>query len=28
MKSNDQPAFNWALNKTAGQVMFLLDFFS
>lgn len=19
-KSNDQPAFNWALNKTAGQV--------
>jgi rhamnogalacturonan II specific xylosyltransferase len=27
-KSNDQPAFNWALNKTAGQVMFLLDIFS
>jgi rhamnogalacturonan II specific xylosyltransferase len=21
-KSNDQPAFNWALNKTAGQVCF------
>ena len=21
-KSNDQPGFNWALNKTAGQVCF------
>lgn len=27
-KSNDQPAFNWALNKTAGEVFVfcLLDF--
>lgn len=21
-KANDQPAFNWALNKTAGEVCF------
>lgn len=25
-KANDQPAFNWALNKTAGQVF--ADLFS
>ncbi|KAF8719907.1 hypothetical protein HU200_024671 [Digitaria exilis] len=25
-KSNDQPGFNWALNKTAGQVCFSLIF--
>lgn len=25
-KANDQPAFNWALNKTAGQVCFFFCF--
>ncbi|RZS16948.1 hypothetical protein BHM03_00049024 [Ensete ventricosum] len=25
-KSNDQPAFNWALNKTAGQVIYLIPY--
>ena len=25
-KANDQPGFNWALNKTAGEVFFLFAF--
>lgn len=25
-KANDQPAFNWALNRTAGQVCFIVPF--
>lgn len=27
-KANDQPAFNWALNKTAGQVCIFSVFWS
>lgn len=25
-KANDQPAFNWALNKTAGQVRYVMQY--